>query len=883
MKKLSVLGLSFLMIFSFVSCQNESSEITTAASSAITADQTPVISGADDVTILQGATFDIMEGVTAYDPEDGDLTSAIQTDGFVDSTILGEHGVTYTVEDSAGNVARVVRIITVEFVVSNPYSLYNGDFSLSVGGWSLDQPGGEATFEVVDGVLEANLTNLGQEWWNIQMHQTISIEEGITYKLSFDAKTDTAKRIGIGMEDTDDGYVMLPGGDVVFELSNTMQTYEYYFTSDRSIDTAKFVLYLGRIGEDESPAKVYIDNCSVEIAEVDDSDIVFSGVDETNVIINTEFDVMSGVTAENGDGNDITANITTNNIVITNLSKGANYVVQYKVTDGETTKYVDRVIHIVLGKDDPTALYNPDFSLGILGWTLDFPVGQGTMTVEDGVLVANLTDLGTDWWHIQLHQSGLTITEGKTYLVTVIAKADGSKRIGLGIEDPANGYASLKSDEVNWDLTTEWQTFTYIFQARTSIDTAKYAIFMGKMLDSDTTTKVYIDLFKVEELEDSYPMFDGLTTINVVEGTTIDYMDGVTATDFEDGDITSNIVVNSSNVDIDTPGNYIVTYTITDNFGNVVTKERNVNILEDTAGPLSVVINPDMSTTDGWHFDFPGGEGTMEYVDGQVVAELTNLSDAWWKIQLQQDGISIVEGKLYLVSVDIMSSVDRVVGLGLEDPANGFADLKGESVEWNVNGDMTTYYYVFRAPTTIDTAKIALFLGQIAGSDPVSTVTVDNFNMVEIDDYNILLNSNFADDSHWNYDFPVGTGTMSAANNEVTIAITDPGTAWWHIQLHQTDVSIKDGYTYLVSFKIKSDLARRIALGIEDPANGYADLKGESVEWDIDGEWTTCYYIFNSNVTIDTAKFAIFLGQISGTDPASTVEVTDFVVIELPQ
>ena len=100
MKKLSVLVLSFLMIFSFVSCQNESSEITTAASSAITADQTPVISGADDVTILQGATFDIMEGVTAYDLEDGDLTSAIQTDGFVDSTILGEHRVTNTVESA---------------------------------------------------------------------------------------------------------------------------------------------------------------------------------------------------------------------------------------------------------------------------------------------------------------------------------------------------------------------------------------------------------------------------------------------------------------------------------------------------------------------------------------------------------------------------------------------------------------------------------------------------------------------------------------------------------------------------------------------------------------------------------------------------------------
>lgn len=878
MKKLMIALFSFLLLFGVVACSDDTTTETT------TVDQSPTLVGVEDDTILQGASFDPMAGVSATDPEDGDLTDEIETDGFVDSTILGEHAVTYTVEDSAGNVTRVTRIITVEFVTTEPYALYNGDFSLSTGGWSLDKPGGTVTFEVVDGVLEANITGLGQEWWNIQVHQTIAIEANVTYKLSFDAKTDTAKRLGIGMEDTADGYKMLPGGDVVFELSQEMETYTYYFTSDRTIDTAKFVLYLGRIGEDETPAKVYIDNVSVEIAELDDSDIVFSGVEEATVMIGESFDPLAGVTAEDGSGADITSSITTANIVVTDLTKGANYIVQYQATDGVTVKIVDRLVKVVLGISDPTAIYNPEFDMGALGWTFDFPVGTGTMTVNEGVLEAELTNLGDAWWHIQLHQSGLTITAGKTYLVTIVAKADGVKRIGLGIEDPADGYRDLKGENVEWDLTTEYQTFTYYFTPDTSIDTTKYAIFMGQMADTDTLTTIYVDRFSVEELEDSLPVISGLTTINEPAGTTIDYLSNVVATDYEDGDLTSSITVDSSAVDNQTPGSYVVTYTVTDSFGNEVSEERTVNILEDTSGPLSVVINPDMSGTDGWNFDFPGGVGTMTYSGDQLIADLTDLSDAWWKIQLQQTDISIVEGQYYLISVDLSSTANRVVGIGIEDTADGFVDLKGESVEWNITDTMTTYYYVFRAPRTIDTAKLALFLGQISGTDPVSVVTVDNFNMVEIDDYNILLNSNFADDTSWNYDFPVGTGTMVAADNQVTITITDPGTAWWHVQLHQTDVTIKDGYTYLVSFKVKSDIARRIGLGIEDPANGYADLKdGEVVEWDIDNEWTTVSYLFHATTSIDTAKFAIFLGQITGTDPASVVTVTDFVVIELPQ
>ena len=56
-------------------------------------------------------------------------------------------------------------------------------------------------------------------------------------------------------------------------------------------------------------------------------------------------------------------------------------------------------------------------------------------------------------------------------------------------------------------------------------------------------------------------------------------LDGVKATDTEDGDITSSIKVTSNNVNIDKDGEYSVTYSITDSYGDTVTKTIKVTVL----------------------------------------------------------------------------------------------------------------------------------------------------------------------------------------------------------------------------------------------------------------------------------------------------------------
>ncbi|MBD9266568.1 MAG: DUF5011 domain-containing protein [Bifidobacterium bifidum] len=71
----------------------------------------PVISGADDVAVEFGASFDPMAGVKAVDDVDGDVTGAVKVSG--DTVDTSKPGA-YTVSDAAGNEASVTRVSTVK-------------------------------------------------------------------------------------------------------------------------------------------------------------------------------------------------------------------------------------------------------------------------------------------------------------------------------------------------------------------------------------------------------------------------------------------------------------------------------------------------------------------------------------------------------------------------------------------------------------------------------------------------------------------------------------------------------------------------------------------------------------------------------------------------
>lgn len=74
----------------------------------------PVFSGVSDTTIEVGSLFDPMAEVSAYDEEDGDLTSMIKLSGQVDSHTVGRYRLTYQVTDRAGQTVTATRHVNVK-------------------------------------------------------------------------------------------------------------------------------------------------------------------------------------------------------------------------------------------------------------------------------------------------------------------------------------------------------------------------------------------------------------------------------------------------------------------------------------------------------------------------------------------------------------------------------------------------------------------------------------------------------------------------------------------------------------------------------------------------------------------------------------------------
>jgi ABC-type oligopeptide transport system substrate-binding subunit len=83
-----------------------------------------------------------------------------------------------------------------------------------------------------------------------------------------------------------------------------------------------------------------------------------------------------------------------------------------------------------------------------------------------------------------------------------------------------------------------------------------------------------------EEPVDAKPTFSGTSAVAIVLFDEFDPLDGVTATDEEDGDLTADIVVKTNNVNNEEVGNYTVVYEVEDSAGNVATATRSVSVTD---------------------------------------------------------------------------------------------------------------------------------------------------------------------------------------------------------------------------------------------------------------------------------------------------------------
>ena len=240
--------------------------------------------------------------------------------------------------------------------------------------------------------------------------------------------------------------------------------------------------------------------------------------------------------------------------------------------------------------------------------------------------------------------------------------------------------------------------------------------------------------------DNAAPEISGVIDQAVEAGTPFDAMAGIAASDKEDGDITGKIVITSmpelsfqnGKVTVDAPGDYELTYTVTDKGGLEAKAYATLTVTRQTG---EAVVYQD--------FDFSGGEAdahgweavigesaeaTGELKQGAFVFEIANPGEGDGDVQLSKAGFELEAGD-YRVKVWAKSSAPTYAHLIARDEnAEGWETF---GAVWNARIDENIApIELFFTSEGEGSAELRLHLGKITPNpDNPDDTTPENFTV----------------------------------------------------------------------------------------------------------------------------------------------------------
>jgi hypothetical protein len=161
-------------------------------------------------------------------------------------------------------VVASITALSFSQIVSNPNNIItNGGFDKDYIGWNWEPIHGvQGKATVVDGQSVCEVLSKGAIFWEVQLRRNnLTIENGITYALSFDAKSEPERSMIFGVERNDGhlSYDPNAGSTNPAKLTGTMQTFTSTFTMAEPTDkTARLTFSMA-----EMICKITFDNISL--------------------------------------------------------------------------------------------------------------------------------------------------------------------------------------------------------------------------------------------------------------------------------------------------------------------------------------------------------------------------------------------------------------------------------------------------------------------------------------------------------------------------------------------------------------------------------------------------------------------------------------------
>ncbi|MCI6692277.1 MAG: DUF5011 domain-containing protein [Clostridium sp.] len=523
----------------------------------------PTITGTDDKPIKLGSTFEELAGVEAKDTQGNDLK--ITVTGTVDENVLGPQKITYTVEDEAGNIKTVERTITV---YGEPIITGADNALLKVG----------TTFDPLAGVSAKDT-----EGNNLKITVTGTIDENKLgpQKITYTVEDVVGNIKTVERTITVYGIAIVAGTeDKAIQLGSTFDELAGVSAQDTQGNNLKITV-TGKVDENVlGPQKITytVEDAAGNIKTVERTITVYgeptiTGTDDKPIKLGSTFDPLAGVVAKDTEGNNLKVTVTG---TIDENVLGPQKIT-YTVEDSAgNIKTVEREVivygtPVITGADDKIIKVNDTFN------ELDGVTAKDTEGNDLNVtVIKNTVDVKNPGRYEVVYEAkdvaGNTITVEREVIVYGTPEITGATDITLTVGSKFDPLAGVVAKD------TEGKELTITVTGDVDVDTPGNYEVIYTVTDAAgnvTTIKRVVTI-------DGAPEIIGTTDVAIKVGDKFEALDGVFAKDFEEGDLTGNIVVNIDKLDVTKPGKYTVTYTVTDEVGNVTTVDRIVIIKETT-------------------------------------------------------------------------------------------------------------------------------------------------------------------------------------------------------------------------------------------------------------------------------------------------------------
>ncbi len=221
----------------------------------------------------------------------------------------------------------------------------------------------------------------------------------------------------------------------------------------------------------------------------------------------------------------------------------------------------------------------------------------------------------------------------------------------------------------------------------------------------------------------------------LVEGTTFNPKDYATAKDNEDGNLTSNIEVITNNVNTKIPGQYTVTYKVTDKNNSSVTKTITITIIADeepiiTAEDITIIIGTKKDLLENVTAS-DKEDGTLTNItvdDSKVNYEAVGEYTITYQVTDKFGHIVTKDVKLIIKQTEppIITASDKTITIGVD-----FNPKEGVTAKSSDQTDLTATIKVIK--NTVDTSKKGTYEVTYEVTDKYNNKTTKTIQVTVID------------------------------------------------------------------------------------------------------------------------------------------------------